>query len=288
MVIYTIGGLFAISVFVLFLSQLQIDTSTVTTQRGSYDKNEKISTDKQRVKTSKTVKWMLDTSAQIENSKGSRGRIRRPKRDFQIKYNAKQVIVREGHFDSDKTIPTGTNLIGKLLTSIDTREKTQIYKVLLPYGGKSKGGGEIPKNTMLFGKIRYSGKGTKVFITFKRGVFPNGREFNLEAQALNTKSYSPGITGVFHGKGATRIATSLGLVMVSGMANVLVEKREVGQTGGLTAKATLKNGLYQGISQASQMEAQRQAAEINSESEYVTIDSGQDLIINLTRSYTYE
>ena len=70
-----------------------------------------------------------------------------------IKYRAPQVIERKDSFASK--LPLGTNLIGKLLTSIDTRESEQLYKVLLPYGGKGKHGEGIPKNTVLFGTVTY-------------------------------------------------------------------------------------------------------------------------------------
>ena len=68
----------------------------------------------------------------------------------------------------------------------------------------------------------------------------------------------------------------------------MVEKKEVGRNGAVTPKATLKNGLYQGLSQATQFEAGRQAAELSSAPEYVTIDSGKDLIVNLTKGFKYD
>ena len=223
------------------------------------------------------------TSNKKARGGGSQGQYHRPR--LQIKYQAKQVITREGNFSADQTIPTGTNLIGKLLTSIDTREKSQIYKVLLPYGGRSKFGAEIPKNTTLYGKIRYPGRGKKVFLKFTQGILPSGREIKLEAQALSSSDYSPGLVGEFHGKSGTRIATALGLTMVSGMADVLVEKKEAGPSGAVVAKETLKNGFYKGLADSAAAEAARQASELNAEAEYVTIESGTDLIVNLTRSY---
>ena len=93
-----------------------------------------------------------------------------------------QKIVSVG--DPSKTVPIGTNLIGKTLTSIDTREQNQTIKVLLPYGGKSKVGAEIEKNTILFGRVTYSGKGEKVYLSINKALAPDGHEFEIEAQAL--------------------------------------------------------------------------------------------------------
>lgn len=201
------------------------------------------------------------------------------------KYKAKQVIEREGVFDREKTMPMGTNLIGKLLTSIDTRETEQFYKVFLPYGGKFKGGAEIPKGSTLFGKIKYEGKGNKVFMTFSKGVFPTGKEFEIQAQALNSKDYSPGIEGDFHGKSGARVAATLGLSVISGASSVLIEREEMGRMGMPVPKATLKNAALGGLGQAANDEAQRQAQKLTEEPEYVTVDAGKDLIINLTGAY---
>lgn len=208
---------------------------------------------------------------------------------IKVNYRAQQVLVREGAFDPARTIPMGTNLIGRTLTTIDTRQGDQLVKVLLPYGGRFQGGGEIPKNSIVFGQVSYGGKGKKVFIKFGKGTFPGGQEFPLEAQALSSGDYSPGILGRFHGNADMRIASTLGLTMVSGMSDVLTEKESLGgsalQSGAVTPKATMKNALYHGVSQVAKAEATRQAEAIGDEEEYVTVDAGTDLIVSLTKAY---
>lgn len=208
---------------------------------------------------------------------------------IQVNYRAKQVLVSEGAFDPARTIPMGTNLIGKTLTTIDTRQGDQLVKVLLPYGGRFQGGGEIPKHSIIFGQVSYGGKGKKVFVKFSKGIFPSGEEFPLEAQAMSSGDYSPGISGRFHGNADMRIASTLGLTMVAGMSDVLTEKESLGgsalQSGAVTPKATMKNALYHGVSEVAKSEAGRQAEAIGDEEEYVTVDAGTDLIVSLTRAY---
>ncbi|MBX3034591.1 MAG: hypothetical protein KF865_11760 [Bdellovibrionaceae bacterium] len=208
---------------------------------------------------------------------------------MKVNYQAKQVLVSEGAFDPARTIPMGTNLIGKTLTTIDTRQADQLVKVLLPYGGRFHAGGEIPKNSIVFGQVSYGGKGKKIFVKFSKGIFPSGEEFSLEAQALSSSDYSPGITGRFHGNADLRIASTLGLTMVAGMSDVLTEKESLGgsatQPGAVTAKANMKNALYHGVSEVAKSEAQRQAEAIGDEQEYVTVDAGSDMIVSLTKAY---
>lgn len=208
---------------------------------------------------------------------------------IKVNYQAKQVLVSEGAFDPARTIPMGTNIIGKTLTTIDTRQADQLVKVLLPYGGRFQGGGEIPKNAIVFGQVSYGGKGKKVFVKFSKGILPSGEEFSLEAQALSSSDYSPGISGRFHGNADLRIASTLGLTMVAGMSDVLTEKESLGgsalQSGAVTAKANMKNALYHGVSEVAKSEAQRQAEAIGDEQEYVTVDAGSDMIVSLTKAF---
>ena len=178
----------------------------------------------------------------------------------------------------------GSNLIGKLLTSIDTRQSDQFYKVLLPYGGRFKKA-FMPKGSVLFGKITYSGQGEKIFINFTQGIYPNGHEFKISAQALNPKDYSLGLTGHLHSRFATKLATTLGLSAISGVTAALTQKHPVGILGHTVVKSDAKNALYAGLSQTTQEESQRQAQRLNNTQAYVTIKAGAALIVNLTSAY---
>ena len=202
-----------------------------------------------------------------------------------IEYKAQQVIERKG--PDSLGLPLGTNLIGKLLTSIDTRETDQLYKVILPYGGNGKNGGHIPKDAVLFGNITYPGKGKKVFLRFSQALLPDGEEVKLNAQALSSKDYSPGLNGDYHSKIAERVASTLGLSMLSVMTDTLTERQitGAGETIVSNPKATPKNALYQGISKVTEIEAQRQAAALNSDPEYVTISAGKEMIVHLLETY---
>jgi Bacterial conjugation TrbI-like protein len=209
-------------------------------------------------------------------------------RSGKVNFKAQQVLVSDG-FDPSKTMPMGTNLIAKTLTTIDTRQADQLVKVLLPYGGRASAGGELPKNSVLFGQVTYRGKGEKVFIKFSKGVLPSGVEMQVEAQGLSSGDFSPGLVGRFHGNADMRVASTLGLTMVAGMSDVLTEKEAIGGggllPGSVTVKSTMKNALYHGISQVAQDESNRQAAAIAEEQEYVTVNAGTDLIVSLTKAY---
>lgn len=212
-----------------------------------------------------------------------------PVHGMKLNYKAQQVLVSDSA-DPARTLPMGTNLIGKTLTTIDTRSADQVVKVLLPYGGRASAGGELPKNTTLFGQITYDGKGEKVFVKFTKGLLPSGQEFPVEAQALNPGDYSSGLVGHFHGNADTRVASSLGLTMIAGMSDVLTEKESLGGggllPGSVTPKSTMRNAIMHGVSQVAQDEATRQAQAIGQEPQYVTVDAGTDLIVSLTKAFT--
>lgn len=202
---------------------------------------------------------------------------------IKIKYRAQQVIIRE-ETQSKPFFPIGTSFMGELLNSIDTRSEGSWIKVRLPHGGKFKGRGFLPKDTILMGTVDYPRKGKKVFINFSKGVLPNGREFDLQAQALDPGDQSVGISGKYHSRRGGRMASILGLSMVSGVTEVLTQKQVLGKSEVITPKATLKNSLYHGVSKVTESEAQRQASQLGELFPYITIPSGTRLIVNLISS----
>lgn len=195
-----------------------------------------------------------------------------------IRYKARQVFTPDA---SQERIPSGANFVGKLLTSIDTRSPQKVH-VILPYGGSHRsGGGALPPETILMGQFSYSGQGERVFMVFNRAVLPDGQEIAITAQALSSKDYRAGVIGDFHSNKGSQMASVLGLSMVGGISEVMVEKEGLGQSYEATPKATLKNGFYNGMAKVAEMEANNQAAQLAQTPNFVTIDSGGDLIISL-------
>lgn len=204
-----------------------------------------------------------------------------------IKFHAVQIIKREGG-DPERTLPIGTSAIGRLLTAIDTREQNPFVKVLLPYGASFNRERKIQKNSVVFGTVSYPGSGNKVYIKLTRLLDPGGQEFRVDAQALSSLDYSPGLAGDLHGAEGERLAATLGLTMIAGMSDVLVEKEAMGQTISPTPKSSMKNAFYNGLTRATEDEAQRQAGKLTDQQDYVTIDAGQDVIVSLTETFKGE
>ena len=194
-----------------------------------------------------------------------------------LKYKAKQVILRppdsdynsgdsQANFKSGKEggLPTGTNLVGQLLTAIDTRDKGQIVKVILPYGGTFQHKRILDRNTLLLGSIRHQSEEKKVFVTFDKGVTPKGLEFAIKAQALNSKDYSSGLLGDYHSQADLRLFGAVGLSMLSTASNVLTKRESLSASSPPTPKATMGNAALQGLSKGFEMEG-RQTSSGNAE-----------------------
>ncbi len=207
------------------------------------------------------------------------GRIARGK---PLRYKARQVI---GPDINAEKIPSGANFVGKLLTSIDTRSQQRV-SVILPYGGSHKsGGGSLPPETILMGQFNYAGQSERVFMVFNRAVLPGGLEVAIQAQALSSKDYRAGVIGDYHSNKGDQMTSVLGLSMVGGVSEVMVEKEGLGQSYEATPKATLRNGFYNGLAKVTETEANNQAAKLAQTPNYVTIDSGADVIISLAESF---
>lgn len=219
-------------------------------------------------------------------SKEDKPRVAETRKSFQINYRAKQVIERSDF--SGPFLPVGTEFIGRLMTSIDTRE-LGTTKIELPYGGSFQGNELLPRGSILFATVRYDGNGEKVFLDIQSGTYPNGEEFKIRGEILSARDFSPGISGDYHGTFSSRVASQLGLNFVTGLSDTLQEKEALGSggfSGGtITTKPTLKNGLLAGVSKVTGIEAQRMASELSGQKPYVTIESGKELIVRLLEKF---
>lgn len=206
---------------------------------------------------------------------------------IQLIYSGKQVIDRGNEADGTmKAIPSGTNFIGKLLTSIDSRSQGLQARVILPYGINHSQGGSIPRNSTLTGQVTADIESGKIFIRFMKVIFPDGKEYKLDAQALTSSDYSPGLLGVVHSNVDTRMAGSVALTMISAAADVLTQRTMMGGQmpmgiGVSSPEPTTKNALLQGVSQLTKQEAQKQTQSAQNATEYVTLPQDSDLIVSL-------
>jgi hypothetical protein len=206
-------------------------------------------------------------------------------------YSAKQVIEPSQGQGLATPLPSGTNFIGKLLNGIDTREPNQVTKVTLPYGARHNNGGSLPKNSILLGTATSNGS-DKVFIRFNKVIYPNGDEFKIDAQALNSGDYSPGLVGVQQSNADLRMVGSIGLTMVSAGADVLTQRSMIGANpyamGIAQPDSTAQNAMLQGVSQVTKQEAQKQAESPQKSQDYVSVYPDSDLIISLLTPFKEE
>jgi hypothetical protein len=228
------------------------------------------------------VSKVLGSSAvTAQKSKASQN----PRMNLKINFKAQQVITRDNTGDPTKSIPMGTNMIGKTLTAIDTRESSQIIKILLPYGGRSKLGVEIEKGTILFGHLSYSGRGRKVSITINKGLTPDEREFDIEAHVLDPSNYSVGLVGEVNGQSDVRVLSAMGLSVSSGAMDIMMERETMNGLGQTAPRATLGNATLKGLSESARDESTRQTEKFKDSEDFITIPAGSDVIVSLTKSY---
>lgn len=207
----------------------------------------------------------------------------------QLNYRAVQVIARKDALSKDDMMGTGTNFIGKLISSIDTRDTDGTARVILPYGASATGNLSIPANSILIGTLKYLSGNERIYINFNKCLFPDGQEYKIEAQALDSSDYRSGVFGETHSNSVTRIGKTVALSMAAAVPEVLTERIALGDTGTTTVKATMNNVLYQGTAKAANVELEKQVKGFDGEAnDYVTIDSGEELIVSLTNTFKGE
>jgi predicted phage tail protein len=199
-----------------------------------------------------------------------------------IRYRAAQIVGDNEH--GPKTIKSGSKLIGFLVNPIDTRAQS-LVRVILPRGGEASGI-EIERASVLLGQYSYSGDGERVYLIFSRIDSPGGGSKKISAVALDAGSFTPGIVGDEFTGGGDKIAASMGLTMFSSMTDTLTDRESLGNSfNGVQAKPTMKNGILQGLSKASQDQASRTAATIEQTRSYVVIPEGKEMIIELQEDF---
>jgi len=221
----------------------------------------------------------LFASGEKQLSQRKQAEAERRKRKVTIKYYAPQVLGQKTN--GPKAIRSGSKLLGFLMNAVDTREPS-IIRVLLPQGGESAGV-EIERGSVLVGQFSYSGSGDKVFINFHRLDTSSGQVRKLVAQALDSKDYSVGVRGEVQSDNTIKLASQIGLSMFAGMADALTEKESMGFSQ--SVKPTMKNGLLQGVSRAAQDQAGRASGEIQSMKDYVVLQEGKEMIIQLLEDF---
>ena len=283
-----VGGVFGVSFALLFAGfQFAFDQPPAGISK-KVDK--KIITNGVTVKSDLPTQTSSNLPIQDANSINPNEKIvpRNSNSPIKISYRAKQVLVRTDIKDLKKGLPTGSNIIGKLLSAIDSRDLSGPIKVLLPYGASFKGEQFIEKNSLLIGRASYSGKGERIFLSFDKAITPSGEEKSIMATALDSADYANGLIGEVHSETTMRVAGTLGLTMISSMTDVLTEKTAHGEFGSTTPNSTMKNAVLQGVSKVSEMEAGRQAEAMAQTPPYVTLEAGADLIISLNSSFGLE
>ncbi len=195
-----------------------------------------------------------------------------------IKYKASQIIdLSSDESSSEKQNARGTVLRVRLLTSVDTREPSQICKAMVL--DRSMPG--LPAKSLLFGSA-VMGASRRAIISFDHALLPTGEELSIKAQAIDSKTNLIGVSGDYHGKLGSRAIGTMSLNMVSGMSEVLAQKESLGGVQGQVAvKSSLKNAFYNGIAKTAESEAGRQAEQLNQEPEYVLLKSGTEFSIQL-------
>ena len=284
--VFTAPAFLVLLVLSSLLSEVE-DTSVLENTRYLEDARE-VNTEATDTST-KPLKGVTGTNTMREGERAlkRKGEQRSRKRPLvsSLKLKATQVIVRSDASSRKNTLPVGTNFIGELLTAIDTRDQAKLIRIRLPYGGSFKGRRLIPKESIIFASSQYSGDGEKVILQIERGIFPDGHEFKIAAQTLDAKDFSVGLRGDYHGTFSNRVGGALALSFISGFSDVLQEKESLGSSGVVTKKSTLRNAMLNGVSDVSKLEGQRQVQGIQSETAYLTVDPGKELIISLIEPF---
>lgn len=194
-----------------------------------------------------------------------------------IQYKANQIITRSE--ENNHQLTGDARLVAKLNQKIDTRRLPSEVSAALLYPVKMKEM-TLEKGSIFFGIPSHSIEEEKVFIEFNKVKLPGGRKFPILAKALDPRNFSLGMSAKYHGTLGKRLGVGA-LGFLSGVAEGLQEYEALGEGLIVTKKANTRNALISGGSNLLQGEIQHQAQRVNEIEPYLTLQSGEPLIIQI-------
>lgn len=174
---------------------------------------------------------------------------------------------------------SGVKFLAKLLDPIDTRFKDPV-RIEVTKSLKIDGEVVIEKGSELLGHFSET-RNDRVRVNLNRLILASGEEVAVSAVALDPKDYRVGLFGEKSSLKTKKILTSIGLRMLSGMSDVLIERESLGVNAMATPKSTVQNALLNGAREVSQGEANRIGSEVQNEKDYIIIPEGKMMIIEL-------
>ncbi len=199
-----------------------------------------------------------------------------------LKLKAKQVLVNEDG-STLGNLPQGTSAVAELLNTIDSRDPSQLVRVRLLYGLKTRSGVHFKPGSIALGKATYNQGNDRVYVSFFTIINPDGSEEPVNAQALDSKDFSTGLVGHVHSDKAIKVAGSVALNVISAAAG-FAQQRSMNSAGVQVPDFNAENALLAGASGVARDEANSTLGELKSEQDYITVDAGKDLIVILTKS----
>jgi hypothetical protein len=117
----------------------------------------------------------------------------------------------------------------------------------------------------------------RLFIRFDKLLFDDGSMQTIDAEAVDSSDKTPGLKGSRVGAYATKIAGSIGLNFISGMADGLQET----DTNGFVAvkKPTVKNALLNGASRAAVEESTDLMSSLKSNRPVIAVPEGTHVYV---------
>ncbi len=227
-----------------------------------------------------TTKRKVYGSGEESKAESSSKKSKSTKKKHVLKLKARQVLINES--PTIGGLPTGSSAVGELLNTIDSRDSSQIVRVKLLYGLKSKSSMVFKKDSILLGKATYSQGNDRAYVSFFSVIHPNGIEEQVEAQALDSKDFSTGLIGKVHSDKAINTVGSIALNVISAAAGIATQKSmSVGNTN--VPDFNAEDAVIGGAGSVARDEANNASSKLKSAQDYIKVRAGRELIVMLTK-----
>ncbi|MGE4232075.1 MAG: TrbI/VirB10 family protein [Bacteriovoracia bacterium] len=233
-----------------------------------------------------------NAAAEYVQSQNEKGSFSRPAMQgsysggtLQRNRNAAQVISRSTQgLDLENSLPMGFGIVVRLINAIQSDSSSPVIAEITEdvYG---KSNLLIPARTRAIGTASFRNGAQRLDLRFHTFVFPEGDQHAVQGIGMMPDG-SAGLAGEYHsGEGLRQIGRFVGN-FVGGFAHGMTEKTASGMSGTPYEIASLKNGVFMGMSQSAEDVSKQFAENMGQTKPYMTLNQGSRFILYLEKEFT--
>lgn len=198
--------------------------------------------------------------------------------------SASQLVKRDNSNSGADGLPLGTTIRAHLANAVVSSDGNSPVIAVLTEDAQFAGAVVIPSGTKIYGRAVLDESSKRLQIRFHTVVFEDGSQSGISAIALQADG-SSGLSGNYDSGNMKQQVGRFGGNFVSGLAAGMKERQNGGFSGPLEP-GSLRNGLLNGLSEATSDQAKVFSQEMQKTRPFIQVPMGTGFVLYLEREFS--